>query len=101
MLSANSNETFAYAITAEDQVIGSIGAFRQGNIHSRTAELGYYLAEAYWGQGIMTDAIRQICGLIFETTDILRIYAEPFAYNIGSRTASAGNIPCMGGIQPV
>ena len=97
MLSANSNETFAYAITAEDQVIGSIGAFRQGNIHFRTAELGYYLAEAYWGQGIMTDAIRQICGLIFETTDILRIYAEPFAYNIGScRALEKAGFACEG-----
>ena len=33
-----------YAITLDDCVIGSIGAFRQGNIHSCTAELGYYLA---------------------------------------------------------
>ncbi len=35
----------------------------------------------------MTDAICQLCKLIFETTDILRIYAEPFAYNVGSRRA--------------
>ena len=86
-LSANEQETFAYAITVDDHVIGSIGAFRQGNIHRQTAELGYYLAEEYWGQGIMTDAIRQLCGMIFETTDILRIYAEPFSYNAGSRRA--------------
>lgn len=84
MLSADETKTFAYAVTIDGQAVGSIGAFRQSNIHSRTAELGYYLAEAYWGQGIMTDAIRQICAVIFETTDILRIYAEPFSYNIGS-----------------
>lgn len=84
MLSADENDTFAYAITTGDQAVGSISAFRQSNIHSRTAELGYYLAEDHWGQGIMTDAIRQFCAVIFETTDILRIYAEPFAYNIGS-----------------
>lgn len=87
MLSANENDTFAYAITAEDHVIGSIGAFRQSNIHSRTAELGYYLAEEYWGRGVMSGAIRQLCDLIFQTTDILRIYAEPFSYNAGSRRA--------------
>ena len=84
-LSADENDTFAYAITVDDRAVGSIGAFRQGNIHRRTAELGYYLAEEYWGQDIMTGAIRQICGLIFETTDILRIYAEPFSYNAASR----------------
>ena len=87
MLSADENDTFAYAITIDDRAIGSIGAFRQSNIHRQTAELGYYLAEEYWGCGIMTDAIRQICGRIFETTDILRIYAEPFSYNAGSRRA--------------
>ena len=60
MLAASESDTFARAITLDGRVIGSIGAFRQENIHSRTAELGYYLAEAYWGRGIMTDAIRQL-----------------------------------------
>lgn len=87
MLSSQEDSAFAYAITVDDRAVGSIGAFRQGNIHRQTAELGYYLAEEYWGRGIMTDAIRQLCGIIFETTDILRIYAEPFAYNTGSRRA--------------
>ena len=87
MLSADENDTFAYAITIDDRAVGSIGAFRQGNIHRQTAELGYYLAEEYWGRGIMTEAIRQLCGILFESTDILRIYAEPFSYNMGSRRA--------------
>ena len=87
MLSADENSTFARAITLDGRVVGSIGAFRQGNIHRQTAELGYYLAEEYWGKGIMTDAIRQLCDTIFGTTDILRIYAEPFSYNAGSRRA--------------
>ena len=87
MRSADENDTFAYAITAEDHVIGSIGAFRQGNIHRQTAEMGYYLAGEYWGQGVMSGAIRQLCDIIFQTTDILRIYAEPFSYNAGSRRA--------------
>ena len=87
MLSADENSTFAYAITVDDRAVGSIGAFRQSNIHRQTAELGYYLAEEYWGRGIMTEAIRQLCGIVFDTTDILRIYAEPFAYNTGSRRA--------------
>ena len=45
---------------------------------------GYYIAEEYWGKGIMTDAVKQICEYVFKNSDILRIYAEPFAYNIGS-----------------
>ena len=49
MLSSDENSTFASAITIDDRAVGSIGAFRQSNIHRQTAELGYYLAEEYWG----------------------------------------------------
>ena len=84
MLSADENETFAFAITVNNMVIGSIGIFRQGNIHRQTAELGYYIAEEYWGKGIMTEAVKQICAYVFAKSDIIRIYAEPFAYNIAS-----------------
>ena len=84
MLSADENETFAFAITVDNIVIGSIGIFRQGNIHRQTAEIGYYIAEAYWGKGIMTEAVREICKYVFGESDIIRIYAEPFAYNTAS-----------------
>ena len=84
MLSADENETFAFAIMVDDKVVGSIGIFRQGNIHRQTAELGYYIAEEYWGKGIMTEAVKQICEYVFANSDIIRIYAEPFAYNIAS-----------------
>lgn len=85
ILSSDPKDTLAYAIDIDGTAVGSIGAFRQGNIHCRTAELGYYLAEEYWGRGIMTEAVKLLCEKVFAETDILRIYAEPFAYNIGSR----------------
>lgn len=84
MLSADENETFAFAITVDNIAIGSIGVFRRGNIHRRIAELGYYIAEEYWGKGIMTEAVRQMCEYVFSKSDIIRIFAEPFAYNIAS-----------------
>ena len=84
MLSADENETFAFAITVDNIAVGSIGVFRQGNIHRRTAELGYYIAEGYWSKGIMTEAVRQICEYVLSKSDIIRIYAEPFAYNTAS-----------------
>ncbi len=84
MLSADENETFAFAITVNNMAIGSIGIFRQSNIHRQTAELGYYIAEEYWGKGIMTEAVKQICEYVFAKSDIIRIYAEPFAFNTAS-----------------
>lgn len=84
MLSADQSKTFAFAITVDDVVIGSIGVFRCDNIHSRSAELGYYVGEPYWGKGYTTNAVMQICRYIFESTDIIRIFAVPFAQNIAS-----------------
>ena len=65
-------------------MIGSIGVFRQEKIHKQTAELGYYIAQEYWGKGIMTEAVKQICAYVFGSSDIIRIYAEPFAHNNAS-----------------
>ena len=83
-LEADPYENFAFAIAAGDQVLGSIGIFRCGNIHFRTAELGYYVGRRYWGQGVGTSAVRQACSYVFQKTDILRIFAEPFAKNSAS-----------------
>ncbi len=84
MLSADKTKTFAFAITADDKVVGSIGVFRCDNIHFRTAEMGYYIGEPYWGKGLGTSAVKQACSYVFEHTNIIRIFAEPFAYNVAS-----------------
>ena len=81
---AEMGSQFYYAIAYDGRTVGSIGVFRQDNVHRLTAELGYYLAEPYWGMGIMTEAIRQICTHVFENTDINRIFASPYATNAGS-----------------
>ena len=84
MLAADERETCAFAVTVQDKAVGSIGVFRQGNVHRRTAELGYYIAKEYRGKGMMTEAVRQVCTYVFDNSDILRIYAEPFSYNAAS-----------------
>ncbi len=82
MLSVEKDSAYPWAIVADGKVIGSIGVFRKDNIHRLTAEMGYYVAENYWGKGIGTKAVKLACNYIFENTDILRIFAEPFAHNI-------------------
>jgi len=73
------------AIEADGHAIGSIGVFLDGDVYRKSAELGYWLAEDYWGRGIMTQAAKRICSEAFARYDIVRIYAEPFAYNTASR----------------
>ena len=84
MLSSDPDKTYARAITVDNIAVGSIGVFRGENVHRLTAEIGYYIAEEYWGKGIMTEAIKQMCHYIFTNTDIVRIFAEPYEYNIAS-----------------
>ncbi len=83
-LNAPKDSSYSWAILVDNKVIGSIGVFRKDNIHYRTAEIGYYIAEEYWGNGIMTKVIKEVCNYIFNKTDIIRIFAEPFAYNVAS-----------------
>ena len=97
MLSADENQTYAFAITIDDRAVGSIAVSRLSNIHFRTAEMGYCIAESYWGMGIGTDAIKQTCSYIFENTDIIRIFAEPFSYNKAScRILEKSGFQCEG-----
>lgn len=84
VLASDPDQNLAFAIEADGKLIGSISATRYANIHFRTAELGYYLGEPYWGKGFATEAVRQICDYIYRNTDIIRIFAEPFAYNTAS-----------------
>lgn len=84
MINSDADKTFAFAVISDDRVIGSIGVFRCENIHNRTAELGYYIGEPYWGKGFMTSAVKQTCEYVFSHSDILRIFAEPFSHNIAS-----------------
>ena len=83
-LAAEKDTQYAFAITYDGEVIGSIGVFRKENIQRLSAALGYFIAETYWGIGIMTEAVRQICSYVFEHTDIVRIFTEPYSFNTAS-----------------
>ena len=98
MLCVDKNQVFAFAIVHDNKCIGSIGVFRQGNIHFKTAELGYYIGEQYWGRGLMTQAVKDICEYVFENSDIIRIFSEPFANNIASQRVLEKNGFCCEGI---
>lgn len=74
------------AIVVDGHAAGSISIFCGSDVYEKSGELGYWLAEEYWGQGIMTEAVKRICREAFEKFDIVWIYAEPYAYNIGSRS---------------
>lgn len=73
------------AIEAEGKAVGGIGISVKDDVYEKSAELGYWLSEDYWRRGIMSRAVKLICSEAFASFDIVRIFAEPFAGNAGSR----------------
>lgn len=73
------------AIDVNNEAVGGIGIHPQSDIHCKNAELGYWLAEPFWGNGIITKAITQMIEYGFKNWDINRIFARPFETNIASQ----------------
>lgn len=80
----NQKPTTIFAIALPSEAIGCIGLQLGSDIYRKTAELGYWLGEPFWGRGIMSEAIAEFTRCAFETFDLARIYAEPFAHNHAS-----------------
>lgn len=80
----DSDEGYFFAITVDSRFVGCISATRMNNIHYRIAEVGYYVIPEYWNRGIASYALKYLTEFVFANTDIIRIFAEPFARNIAS-----------------
>lgn len=73
------------AIVVNGEAVGSIGIFIKDDVYCKSGEIGYWLGEPFWNKGIVSEAIKQICDLVFQKYDVVRIFSEPYARNIGSR----------------
>ncbi|MGZ5025183.1 MAG: GNAT family N-acetyltransferase [Chthoniobacterales bacterium] len=71
-------------IEVDGKAGGAIGIHPKEDVHRRTAELGYWIAEPYWNRGIATAAVRAMVDFGFETLPLDRIFAEPYANNLAS-----------------
>lgn len=87
-----------FAIDLKGQAIGGMGIHPQDDIFRKNAELGYWLAEPFWGRGIISNAIKHIIHFAFETYDIDRIFARPFGSNMASQRVLEKNNFVLEGI---
>ena len=83
MVGSRNPATF-FAIATREEAIGGIGISPNQDVHRLTAEMGYWLAEPYWGKGYMTEAVGRFTQFVFETFSLVRVYAEPYATNASS-----------------
>ena len=73
-----------FAIAVEGEAVGSIGFVLRHDVERVSAEIGYWLAEPFWGRGITTEALVAVTRFAIDTHRLTRIYALPFAWNIAS-----------------
>jgi [ribosomal protein S5]-alanine N-acetyltransferase len=66
------------------EVIGGIGFSPGADVERFSAEIGYWLAEPFWGRGITAEAVTLVSAYAFETCNMLRLFALPFADNTRS-----------------
>lgn len=73
-----------FAIAVDNVAVGGIGFTIQYDIGHRSAEIGYWLGEDYWGRGIATEALIAVTEHAFATYDLCRLYAHVFEWNLAS-----------------
>ena len=74
----------AVCIEVDGRVGGGMSIRIGSDIHRRTAELGYWLAEPLWGRGIMTAAVRAFAPACLAHFDLDRIFATTASNNPAS-----------------
>jgi [ribosomal protein S5]-alanine N-acetyltransferase len=73
-----------FAIAVQDEAVGGIGVEIGRDVFYRSAEIGYWLGEPYWGLGIATEALRAMTEYAFTTFDLCRLHAGVFEWNPAS-----------------
>ena len=72
------------AITKDGVLVGSISAMTGDFERQKSAEIGFWIAQPFWGQGITAQALTSFSANLFQTTDIVRLYASVFEGNTAS-----------------
>ena len=78
-----SPETILCIATVEE-AIGAISFGLHDDVERVSAEIGYWLSEDYWGQGIVTAALKAVTAYAMRTHDLSRVYALPYEWNEAS-----------------
>jgi RimJ/RimL family protein N-acetyltransferase len=73
-----------FAITVEGNAVGGVGFALHRDVERVSAEIGYWLGEKFWGQGITTTALQAVTRHAIQAHGLTRIYAVPFEWNHAS-----------------
>jgi len=74
-----------FAIEFQGEYVGNISLSTGSDINRKSAEIGYFIGEPFWNQGIATRAVNLITRFGFGKLDIVRIHTGVFQYNRASQ----------------
>lgn len=80
----NRNPETTFAIAVNGEPVGSVGFVLRHDVERVSAEIGYWIAEPFWGRGIVTEALIAVTHHAIAAHSLTRIYALPFARNAAS-----------------
>jgi len=72
------------AIDVDGEAVGAVGYVPGRDVERYSAEIGYWLGEALWGRGIVTEALQLVTDHAFTQAGFLRLFALPFSDNAAS-----------------
>jgi RimJ/RimL family protein N-acetyltransferase len=81
---AHSETEKVYVINCDGVFCGLVGLIFQKDVYRKTAEIGYWIGEPYWGQGIASKAVGLLVHHAFNELEMVRLYAGVFEFNLGS-----------------
>lgn len=84
MLLKSENPEVTFAIEYQRKLAGVIGLVPQNDVYRKTAEIGYWIGEQFWGKGIATAATKLITQYGLYELDFARLHTGVFEYNIAS-----------------
>ena len=70
-----------FAIEKDGVLTGTIGLLKKTDVDRLTAEIGYWIGEPFWGQGIATEAVKLITQYGFDKLGLVRIHTGVFDFN--------------------
>jgi len=81
---SNQDPVTFFGIDYDGQYVGNISLVPGQDIYRQSAEIGYFIGEPYWNNGIVTTAVNLITEYGFKHLDIIRIHTGIFEYNTAS-----------------
>jgi RimJ/RimL family protein N-acetyltransferase len=80
----NANPRTNFCIEIDGNVAGGVVIKPGEDVHRRTAEVGYWLGQKFWGRGVATEAITAFVEHCFSSFNLVRIFGQVNANNPAS-----------------